>query len=50
MVMLSGVCIGSLQYILPAIIHIRHQPPLQYGDGCIVCICVCVELHCLISV
>ena len=30
-----------LQYILPAIVHIRHQAPLQFGDGCIVRICAC---------
>lgn len=26
----------SLQYLLPAIVHINHQPFLEHGDGPIV--------------
>lgn len=40
----------DLQYLLPAIVHINHQPFLERGDGPIVsndmlsvCVCVCVS-------
>lgn len=37
----------DLQYLLPAIVHINHQPFLERGDGPIVSndmlsVCVCV--------
>jgi hypothetical protein len=35
-VMLKLNFVHFLQYILPAVIHIRNQPPLQRGDGPIV--------------
>lgn len=30
------VAFSSLQYLLPAIVHINHQPYLERGDGPIV--------------
>lgn len=45
------VCVCSLQYLLPAIVHINHQPYLERGDGPIVSInsiCVIIFDMCLI--